>query len=79
MKVLVTPLRPTLCNPMGCSSSGSPVHIIFQARILEWVDIPFSRGSSQARNQTRVSFIAKFVTICLNCYYAVNIVSHMDI
>ena len=37
---------------MDCSPAGSSVHGIFQARILEWVAIPFSRGSSQPRNQT---------------------------
>ena len=35
---------PTLSNPMDCSPSGSSVHGIFQARIMEWVVIPFSRG-----------------------------------
>ena len=44
----------TLCNPMDCSLLGSSVHEIFQARILEWVAISFSRGSSQPRDQTRV-------------------------
>ena len=48
----------TLCNPMDCSPSGSSVHGIFQARALEWVAISFSRGSSQPRDQTRVSHIA---------------------
>ena len=48
----------TLCDPMGCSLPGSSVHGILQARILEWVVIPFSRGSSQPRNQTWVSCIA---------------------
>ena len=43
---------PTVCNPMDYT-----VHGIFQARILEWVAFPFSRGSSQPRNQTRVSCI----------------------
>ena len=43
---------------MDCSLPGSSVHGILQARILKWVAIPFSRGSSQARNQTRVSYIA---------------------
>ena len=43
---LVTQLYPTLCKPMDCSPPGSSVHGIFQARILEWVDISFSRGSS---------------------------------
>ena len=37
---------PTLCDPMDCSLLGSSVHGIFQARILEWVAISFSRGSS---------------------------------
>ena len=36
---------PALCNPMDCSPPASPVHGILQARILEWVTIPFSRGS----------------------------------
>ena len=39
---------PTLCNPMDCSLPGSSVHGIFQARILEWVAISFSRGSANA-------------------------------
>ena len=39
-------LRPTLCNPMDYSPPGSTVHGIFQARILDWVTIPFSRRSS---------------------------------
>ena len=48
----------TLCDPMDCSPPGSSVHGILQARILEWVAISFSRGSSQARDQTQVSRIA---------------------
>ena len=47
----------TLCNPMDCSLPGSSVHRILQVRILEWVAISFSRGSSQPRDQTRVSHI----------------------
>ena len=43
---------------MDCSPPGSSVHGILQARILEWVAIPFSRGSSQPRDQTQVSCIA---------------------
>ena len=42
----------TLCDPMNCSLPGSLVHGIFQARILEWVTICFSRVSSQPRDQT---------------------------
>ena len=37
----------SLCDPMGCGPPGCSDHGIFQARILEWVAIPFSRGSSQ--------------------------------
>ena len=44
--------RPTLCNPMDCSPPGSSVHGIPQARILEQVAIPFSRGSSPLRDGT---------------------------
>ena len=40
----------TVCNPMDCSPSGSSVHGIFQARILEWVATSYTRGSSQRRN-----------------------------
>ena len=49
---------PTLCDPMGCSLPGSSVHGIFQARVLEWVAISFSRGSSRPRDWTQVSCIA---------------------
>ena len=45
----------SLCDPMGCSPPGSSVHGIFQARILEWVAIPFSKWSSPPRDQTWVS------------------------
>ena len=54
---LVAQLRPTLCDSMDCSAPGSSVHGILQARILEWVVISFSRGSSRPRDQTRVSRI----------------------
>ena len=48
----------TLCDPMDCSHPGSSVHGILQARILEWVAMPFSRGSSQPRDQTHVSHVS---------------------
>ena len=54
----VTQSWPTLCDPMDCSLRGSSVHGIFKARVLEWVAISFSRGSSQPRDQTQVSCIA---------------------
>ena len=47
----------TLCDPMDCSLPGSSLHGIFQARVLEWVAISFSRVSSQPRGQTQVSCI----------------------
>ena len=53
-----------LCYPMNYSPPGSSVHGIFQARTLEWVAIPFSRGSSWPRDGTQVSWIAgEFFTI----------------
>ena len=55
LKVKVSSLCPTLCGLMDCSLPGSSVHGIFQARILEWVAIPFSRGSCQPRDWTQAS------------------------
>ena len=49
---------PTLCGLMGYSPPGSSAHRIFQARILEWVAMPFSRGSSKPRDQTHVSYVS---------------------
>ena len=63
-KMLVAQLCLTLCHPMDCSPPGSSVHGILQARILEWVAISFSGGSSQSRDWTWVSSIAgRFFTI----------------
>ena len=60
----VTQLCLTLCNFMDCGPPGSSVHGILQARILEWVAILSSRGSSQPRNRTPVSCIAgRFFTL----------------
>ena len=47
---LVAQLCLTLCDPIDCSLPGSSAHGILQARILEWVAIPFSRGSSQTKD-----------------------------
>ena len=47
----------TLGDPMDCSLPGSSVHGILQARIPEWVAIPFSRGSSRLRDWTQVSWV----------------------
>ena len=48
-------LSPTLCDPMDCSPPGSSIHGILQARILEWVAMPFSRGLSKPRDRTCIS------------------------
>ena len=55
---LVASIMSDSCDPMDCSPPGSSLHGILQARILEWVAIPFSRGSSRCRNWTWVSCIA---------------------
>ena len=49
--------RVRLCSPIDCSLPGSSVHGIFQAIVLEWIAISFSRGSSQPRARTQVSHI----------------------
>ena len=63
----VTQLCPTFCDPMNCSPPGSSVHGILEARILEWVAMPFSRGSSWPTGDpglTRVSCVAgRFFTV----------------
>ena len=65
-KVLVTQSCLTLCDPMDCSLPGSSVQVILQARNLEWVAIPFSRGSSRSRDPTWVFCMAgRFFTIWL--------------
>ena len=62
--VLVTQLCQTLCHPTDYSPPGSSVHGLSQARILEWVAIPSSRGYSQTRDQTLASCTAgRFSTV----------------
>ena len=62
--MLVAQSRLILCDPMDCSPPGSSVHGILQARILKWVAISYSRGSSPPRDWTRVSCIAgRFFTV----------------
>ena len=63
---------------MDCSRAGSSVHGVLQARILEWVVIPFSRGSSQHRDRAQVSCIAGgFFT--LSHLGRVTLLAHMEI
>ena len=53
-------LAVSFCNPMECRPPGFSVHGISQARILQWVAIPFSRESSEPRDGSRVSFISRW-------------------
>ena len=53
----VTQSCPIICDPVNCSLPGFSIHGIFQAKVLEWVAISFSSGSSQPRDQTQVSRI----------------------
>ena len=66
MCVSVTQSCLTLCNPMDCSPPGSSVHGILQARWLEWVSIPFPRGSSRPRDQIQVSCISRQIVYRLS-------------
>ena len=52
----------TLCDPLDCKLPGSSVHGILQARILEWIAMPSSRGSSQPRNLMSPALAAEFFT-----------------
>ena len=62
--MLVAQSCPTVCDSMHCSPPDSSVHRIHQARILQWVAIPFSRGSSWPRDWTWVSCISgRFFTV----------------
>ena len=68
----VAQLSPTLFDPMDCSPPGSSVHGVFQARILQWVALSYSRGSSLPRDLTQVSHITPlagefFITVPASC------------
>ena len=74
---LVARLCLTLCDPVDCSLPGSSVHGISEARILEWIAIPFSRGSSQPASTVSPALAGRFFTIastrkpqsnCNQCY-----------
>ena len=63
--------RIQLCNPMDCSLPGSSVCGIIQAKILEWVAMPSSRGPPQPRDQTLISYVSciasEFFTTSATC------------
>ena len=61
LKVRVTQLCSTPCDPMDCSLAGSSVHGILKARILQGVAVHFSRGSSQPRDGAQVFRIAELL------------------
>ena len=58
MMAVVSVSRVWLCDPLDCSPPGSSVHEIYQARILEWVVISFSKESSQLRDWTHISHVS---------------------
>ena len=66
---------PTLCDPMDWSSPGSSVRGIFQARILEWISMSFSRGSSQPRDQTCFASISCIGSRVL--YHSATLEAHL--
>ena len=84
VKMLVTQSCPTLCDLTDCSLPGFSVHGISQARILRWVAITFSRGSSWPRDPTWVSCITgRFFTVLVsivyyNGWYSCNMVQRTD-
>ena len=61
LKVISLSCFRLFATPMDCSLPGSPIHGILQARMLEWVSVPFSRGSSWPRDWTQVSCIGRRV------------------
>ena len=73
----------TLCDPMNYSLPGPTVHEILHSRIIEWVAIPFSRGSSQPRDWTWVScFAGRFFTVWVTreaLQVLVNLAPHFSV
>ena len=78
LKVKVTSLSHVqfFCDPMDCSLPGSSVHGIFQAKVLEWLAISFSRGSCRPRDRTLLSLIAGR---CFTIWATRETCSHFDI
>ena len=73
---LVTQSCLTLCNPMDCSLPGSSLHAISQARILEWVAIPFSRGIPPAQGLNLGLLHCRWILYCLS-HRVVHSLSHV--
>ena len=70
----------TFCDSMDRSARGSPVHGILQAKVLEWVAMPSSRGSFQPKNPTSVSCIGRLVLYLLShsCNLLVGIIYQFE-
>ena len=69
----------TLCDPMDCSLPDSSVHGVFQARIMEWVAISFSRRSSQPRDWTQVSrIVGRLFTVWATRDVGAGIIGRMN-
>ena len=66
---------PAVCDPVGCSPLDAPVHGILQARILGWVAISYSRGSSQPRDWTHISCVSCIDRWILYHWHHLGIVS----
>ena len=77
VEVWVTQSCPTLCDPMDYSLPGSSVHGILQARILQWVAIPFSRGTSQPQGSNPGLQHCRQILYCLN-HREVHICVHVS-
>ena len=74
---------PTLCDPVDCSLPGSSVQGILQERILEWIAMPSSRGSSWARDPTRISCVSciagRFFTWWAICSFQFSSVQSLSV
>ena len=79
VKVLAAQSCPTLCNPMDCSPPSSSVHGILQAIIPEWVAIPFSRETSQPRDQTWVSCIEGRFLTGIACKWSLSVMYVLEL
>ena len=77
-RCLAAQMFPTLCRPMDCSPPGSSVHGILQARILEWLAIPFSRGIFPTQGSNPGLSHGRQILYCLSHHSAaVNIEAHI--
>ena len=69
-------LHPIICDPMDCGPPGSSVYGIFQTRILVWVAISYSRGSSRLRDGTRISCVSCLAGCFFTTVHLESLLSH---